>query len=519
MTEAVPANSDVPSGGSEPGRLPLPPELSPRGRKARAATVTPHRSRGRRAVRYASWVSVTASALVLILSAAGFAYYEHLNGNIHRVGVFDQITGHRPPPAADGAENILVVGDDSRVGATPQQLATENTQQDGGSNNTDTIIVLHLAPNNGPATLISFPRDSFVPIPGHGTFKINAAYAYGEADHKGGGPALLTQTIENLSGLHIDHFISVGLYQFINIANAIGGVKVCISTRGGAHDHFSGIDLPQGVSTISGAQALAFVRQRHGLPEGDIDRIKRQQRFITAVVQKAKSERNPATINDVLEKVTSSLTVDSGLSGIALAKLADRLKSLSPADVRFVTIPTENIDAMTASGVSYVKLDPTAIKNFFANIKAERDPYAQTPSPLTTTAAASPSQTHVIVDNGSGVNGLASQTRSELERYGYVVDSIGTVSASSSTIRYNPADAAAAKALSEAVPSATLQEDASVTPGAVVLTLASSDTTVQSPNTPPASSAPTPSTSATQPGVTTAAGTTGSSIDGVPCGP
>lgn len=469
-------------------------------------------------VRYASWVSVVASALVLILSGAAFTYYQHLNGNIHRISVFSQISGHRPAEAADGAENILVVGDDSRVGETPAELALEHTQQDGGGTNTDTIIVMHLAPNNGPATLISFPRDSYVPIPGHGVFKINSAYADGEADHKGGGPALLTQTIENLSGLHIDHFISVGLGQFITIANAIGGVQVCVTTPGGAHDKNSGVDLPYGVSTISGSQALAFVRQRDGLPQGDIDRIKRQQRFITAVVQKAKNERNPATINAVLEKVTSSLTVDSGLSGIGLAKLANRLKDLSPADIRFVTIPTANIDATSPTGVSYVQLDTTKLATFFANIKAERDPYAPAPSPVSGATALSPAETHVIVDNGSGAGGLASRTRTALEGYGFVVDSIGTVSGQSTSIRYNPADAGAAKELALAVPSATVTEDSSVTPGAVVLTLGSSDVTIQSPTTtPPTSSAPSPSASSSD-GTTNAAGSS-DEMDGVPCGP
>lgn len=472
--------------------------------------------------RYASWVSVVASALVLILSGAAFVYYEHLNGNIHRVSVFDQIKGHRPVAAQDGAENILVVGDDSRVGATAAQLAQEHTTQDGGGNNTDTIFVLHLAPKSGPATLISFPRDSFVPIPGHGTFKINAAYSYGEADHKYGGPALLTQTIENLSGLHIDHFMSVGLGQFIDISNAIGGVKVCISTPGGAHEKNSGIDLPQGVSTISGPQALAFVRQRHGLPEGDIDRIKRQQRFITAVVQKAKSERNPATVNTILEKVTSSITVDSGLSGIALAKLANRLKNLPPADIRFVTIPiaNSNASATLSNGqiVSYVKLNMTKVQTFFANIRAERDPNAPPVSPVATTTPASPAATHVIVDNAAGLSGLASATRSKLEGYGFTVDSVGDASATATSIRYNPADAAAAKELSLAVPSATVIDDHAVTAGAVVLTLTSGNVTIQSPTAPAASlSTPAPTVTSSS-GLITAAGTR-NEVNGVPCGP
>ncbi len=532
-----------PTGASEPGRLPLPPQLSPRGRRAARA----QRSRGRRATRYASWVAVTASALVLVLSGAAYAYYVHLNGNISRESVFDRIKGHRPAAARDGAENILVVGDDSRVGETAAELRAESTTDDGGSNNTDTIIILHLAPNNGPATLISIPRDSFVPIPGHGTFKINSAYADGESKAKGDGPALLTQTVENLSGLHIDHFISVGLGQFINISNAIGGVKVCVvnpSLRagyikngnnqfvripsrdvGGAFDPYSGISLSPGVSTISGSQALAFVRQRHGLPDGDIDRIKRQQRFITAIVAKAKGERNPATINAVLEKVTKSLTVDSGLSLIGLAQLGDRLKNLQPADIRFATVPVANIGAMTPSGVSYVQLDMPKLATFFANVKAERDPNAAAPTPAVTPVP--PADVHLSVLNGSGVGGGAGRARTALQQYGFVVASVGNASRTSTTeIRYNAADASAAQELGRAVPSATLVPDSSVPAGGVELVLGSNYAGVQDPAAAATHSAtptptPTPSASSTAPGTTTAGGllSGADTEDGVPCGP
>lgn len=532
---------DRPDDATE-GRLPLPAELSPRMRRSRQGVPRTgasqggggaYRPRGRRAARFASWLAVTASVLVLVLSGAAFAYYEHLDGNIHRVPVFNRITGSRPSTAVDGAQNILVVGSDSRSGQTAAQLAQEHTTQDGGALNTDTIIVLHLAPNGGPATLISIPRDSYVPIPGHGTFKINSAYADGEADRPGNGPALLTQTVEDLTGLHIDHFITVGFSQFIDISNAIGGVNVCVVNPavqghgqydGGAYDPYSGTKLSRGVHTISGPTALAFVRQRHNLPGGDLDRIHRQQRFITAIEKKASQTTNPLTINAVLEQATKSLTVDSGLSGTALAALALRLKALKPADIRFATVPIADPAAMSPSGVSYVQLDMTKLTTFFANVRAERDPNAAPPvTPAPSASSLSPAEVTLTVQNGSGVTGGAAKARSELSGYGYQVSSVGTTTqTASTTIRYDPADAAAAAELKKAVPSAQLVSDASVTAGTVELVLGGDYGGTRDPATAPSSSptVPTPTSTGPAKGTTTAGSlVAGMSIDGVPCGP
>lgn len=521
----MPGPTDAPD-----GRLPLPAELSPRGRGSHPAAP---RSRGRRVARVASWTAVTASVLVLVLSGAAFAYYEHLNGNVSRVPVFSRITGHRPAEAADGAENILVVGSDSRNGQTAAQLQQERTTTDGGAVNTDTIIIVHLAPHDGPATLISIPRDSYVPIPGHGVFKVNAAYADGENDQKGNGPALLTQTVENLSGLHIDHFVSVGFGQFIDISNAIGGVKVCVINPdvqghgiydGGAYDQVSegtGLRLTKGVHTISGPTALAFVRQRKNLPDGDLDRIHRQQRFITGVVQKASHTTNPLTINQVLEKATVSLTVDSGLSGTALARLAARLKGLKPAYIRYATVPVANEAAMSPAGVSYVQLDMARLQTFFANVQAERDPYAVPPTP--TASGLTPADVTVSVLNGSGVAGGAGKARTALQGYGYGIASLGNTDQTASTaIRYNPADAGAAAELRKAVPAAKLVSDATVTAGTVDLVLGGDVSGTQDPATAPSSAkpAPSPTGSAPAPGTTTAGSLiAGKNIDGVPCGP
>ena len=500
-------------------------------------------------MRIGAWFAVGASVLVLGLSGAAFAYYLHLKGNIH--GIPLTITGTRPAKAVDGAENILIVGDDDRTGLSAAELHALSTTNDGGSNNTDTIIIMHLAPNDGPATLVSIPRDSYVAIPGHGTFKINSAYADGEADVKGGGPALLTKTVEQLTGLHIDHFISVSFGQFVNISNAIGGVQVCVENPSlvgyqaddgvtvptqyehGAYDpKYDGLELPAGVQTISGATALKFVRQRHDLPDGDIDRIHRQQRFITAVVAKAEKTTNPATLNAVLETATKSLTVDDGLKkGLALLDLIDRLRNLKPGQIRFATVPILNQDAFSSTGVSYVELDTAKLPTFFANLTAERDPNGPaattTPSATATVTPATPGETTLTVENGSGVSGAAGRTRTSLESYGFQVPSVGTVAITvTTTIRYNPADAAEAAELAKSVTGASLVSDTTQSAGTLALTLGTGFTGVHSPTTaattsPSATTSTSPSaSSSTGDGTTSAASLDqGQTIGGVPCGP
>jgi hypothetical protein len=282
------------------------------------------------------------------------------------------------------------------------------------------------------------------------------------------------------------------------------------------------------VHTIDGATALAFVRQRDNRPEGDLDRIHRQQRFITAVVAKAEKTTNPATINDVLETATKSLTVDSGLSGLTLLDLADRLRNLKPADIRFATVPVANIAAtaeLHGNLEDIVALNMTKLKTFFTNLAAERDPNAAAPTAPSTTSsepAVAPSTVALTVQNGSGVNGAAGRTQTSLKAYGFQVPSVGTVDITDTThVLYNPADAAAAAEVGRAVPSATLTSDSSLTAGTVELVLGTDFAGVQNPTAASATPTPTVTTSSSAGDGTTSAGNldAAQTIDGVPCGP
>jgi len=497
--------------GRPPGRLPLPPELSPR----RRGTSVPTSRVGRSAwARIVSAIAGLLSVFVLATSALAYGYLHQLNGNITRANVFDTIGGQRPAKVSNGTQNILLVGSDNRTGATKAQLAAANTTQDGGGVNTDTLILLHIPAGNGQVTMVSFPRDSWVAIPGHHMFKINGAFQEGESAHKGGGPALLVQTVENLAGIRIDHYIQVNFFQFIDITNALGGVQVCLSQP--AKDGYSGINLPAGVQRINGAQALAFVRQRHGLAGADFSRIQRQQRFASAVVQKAKSIRNPTTLNDLLQQVTQSLTVDSGESAQDLLALGNRLKNVNPASIHFTTIPTldqgaNHLPPGYRTEINYVTVDPAAVQRFMANVAAGRDPNAAPAAPLDTASPVPPTQVRIQVRNGSGVAGKAGTTRDALTPFGFVVDSIGNAPGTAqTTIRYGNSQAGAAKELSKAVRGAELVPDASL--GATLeLVIGKSGGTVSDPAasapvTSPKPSAPAPSASPSPSGAPSTSG-------------
>ncbi|MGF7239489.1 MAG: LCP family protein [Frankia sp.] len=302
----------------------------------------PRRRRGRRdngdltpIASLLRWVGGLLSVMIFLVTVAGFGFYRYFDQRINRVAL--HLGTHRPAPAPPGDVNYLLVGTDSRAG-------TDGEYGSAAGQRSDTTILAHLD-QNGTTTMVSFPRDMWVDIPGHGMGKINTAISTG-------GPSLLVSTIEQLTDITIDHYVSVDLAGFKAMTNAIGSVTVCVAPLPAARrdagfnnlaDHYSGWSGHVGLNRLDGDQALSFVRQRHGLPGGDLDRIRRQQQFIGAVFRKATGTgvlTNPSRLEGLLATVTSAVTVDNGTNLSDLRRLATRLRGLDASKIQFMTVPT-----------------------------------------------------------------------------------------------------------------------------------------------------------------------------------
>ena len=373
-----PSSDDAASGGpGQRGALPaLPPELDPRGRRvarreARSTSGPTARPARTGPARTKLIVLVVCTALSVGLVAFAGTYwwkFHQFKSNLSRLDI-SAAQATSPGDIDGGDQNILVVGNDDRTDMTDAEVHELHTGRSGGSLNTDTMMIIHVPADGSRATLISLPRDSYVAIPGHGKAKLNSAYpdaytaAHGSrASKRTAGANLLVRTVQALTGLHVDHYVQVDLLGFYRISNAIGGVTVnmCAAVK----EKNSGIHLHKGKNVIKGVQALAFVRQRYGFPNGvgDLDRVKRQQYFLTAAFRKIVSAGivlNPFKLQDLLGAISSSLYVDQSLDPL---KLGRQLENLTADKITGKTIPTDGF-ADTDVG-SVVVVHPAAVQAF-----------------------------------------------------------------------------------------------------------------------------------------------------------
>ncbi|MGH3492511.1 MAG: LCP family protein [Sciscionella sp.] len=431
------------------------------------------------------------SAAVLVLTGAGWTTIHQLSSGLSTADVLDSHSA-----AATGPQNILLVGIDTRTDAQGNPLPAKllsrlhaGSSSDGGDS-TDTMMIVHIPAGGGKATAISIPRDSYVQIAGgYGKHKINSAYSYAQLATRKTlsaqgvrGPQLATEsaqagarnsikTVERLTGLTITHFASVNLIGFYDISNAIGGVQVCLKAP--SHDPVTGATFPGGVQTISGAKALSFVRQRHGLPLGDLDRIKRQQTFLAAVAKKVLSAgtlTDPNALHRLIGAIQRTVTLDQNWD---LLGFAQQLQGLTGGNIHFVTIPIVKLTYPTPSDGDAVKVDPNAVKAF-VNAKTSA---TRPPNPDLTSASKAPgnSATTVDVRNDSGRTGLAARTEHTLRGKGYTAGSTGNGSArQSSTVSYASGSRTAAKKIADGLGGGlSIQLDSSLRPGHVQLDLGS----------------------------------------------
>src|SRR3954471_11947858 len=428
---------------------------------------------GRGAVPHGARVAVRAafallSLLLLIGSGVAWADFKDFSAHVPH--------GDPVPPLADGqadadgsGQNILLVGNDTRAGATRAELRALHAGHDRTTANADTMMLLHVPDGGGRPTLVSFPRDSWVTIPGHGKGKINSAYpaAYNAAKNAGrdeqqaqsAGILLTIKAINALTGLHVDHYMQVSLLGFYRISEAIGGVTVCLNQAQNAttdRDEFgsgySGIDLPKGISVIKGAQALAFVRQRHGLPHGDLDRVKRQQYFLKAAFAKVTSAGvllNPFKLRDLLTAVGSSLLTDPKLDLISLAR---QFESVTAGKIDFATIPNNGAQLIYPDGVatSIVEVNHSAMPAFVAQLEGKGDEAFKRARP------AAPATVTVDVLNGTDTPRLAARNAAALRRLGFKVNTVDSATSTTpaTTVQYPPGREAQAKAVLRQVPHA-----------------------------------------------------------------
>ena len=262
-------------------------------------------------------------------------------------------------PADQPGKTFLLVGSDSRAGLSKAEQKRLGTGSTAGQR-TDTIMLVYVPPGGKPA-LISVPRDSYVDIPKNGKNKINAAYAFG-------GPELLVQTVEQNSGLRIDGYMEIGFGGFVNIIDALGGIRMCLPNA--IKDRDSHIDLRKGCQTLSGTEALGYVRMRKADPLGDLGRVERQREMLAAVAKKAAS---PATVLNPVRywkfnmAVADAIKLGRDTSLPEALSLAYAMKRISGGSGLTLTVPVSSTGAPTPVG-SAVLWDPNKAKAMFSAI-------------------------------------------------------------------------------------------------------------------------------------------------------
>ncbi|WP_343287241.1 LCP family protein [Gordonia sp. SID5947] len=481
----------APGGGPDTGGpgLDVPPRAAAAGRRrpprqradpeaAAESTGTPAAARVRKQFSWRSRTTRTGlgRGLVALLSVAvllctGYAWnsVSNLNSNI------TQLAGLGLGGADDGAVDILLVGTDSRTDAkgnplSPSELKMLRSGEEVATN-TDTILLIRIPNDGSSATAISIPRDSYVDVPGIGKSKINAAYGTtkegvreravesgesetaAEKDGTQAGRKALIDTVANLTGVKVDHYAEVGLLGFVLLTNAVGGVDVCLNEA--VREPFSGARFHAGRQTLNGPKALSFVRQRHGLPRGDLDRITRQQVFMASLTQKMLSAHlltDPGKLDELQRAVSRSVVIDNDWD---IVKFAEQLKDLSGGRVKFATIPVVTEQGWSDDGQqSVVQVDPKQVHNFtddLLNSKKDDD---------------TPDRADYTVDvvNAGTIDGLASNVSNILTTKGFQAGKTGTGESNdkNSVVYAHSADDTGARQLAKDLGGAEVRADSSI---------------------------------------------------------
>ncbi|MFE2645896.1 LCP family protein [Streptomyces nigra] len=297
-----------------------------------------------------TWVrrgAVGAGVLLLAAAGTGWLVYAKLDGNITpdeaAAAELARYEKERPSAAVRGAQNILVIGSDSRAGDGNRRYG-----RDSGTERSDTTILLHLSADHRSATAVSIPRDLMVDVPGCRRTeggRSRPMFAMFNYAFQVGGSACTIRTVERMTNIRVDHHMVVDFHGFKEMVDAVDGVEICLTKP--IRDKAAKLRLPAGKVTLDGEQALGYVRARKSLGDGsDTDRMERQQRFLAALVHKVRGNDvllNPVRLYPVLDAATSSLTTDPALASLrGLYDLVRSVRDIPTERVQFLTVPRES---------------------------------------------------------------------------------------------------------------------------------------------------------------------------------
>ena len=452
------------------------------------ARSTPHRRRrqpeGRRTryslgQRAAAWTSVAVVAVLVAGALVAYAKYRSYWDSIQRVDVAGLVG--RQPPKLNNAENILLIGSDTRV----HQRGIGGSQGLTPGQRSDTLMLLHISPGHHRITVVSIPRETMVPI-------LSCAASDGTTGQQAepgqelinaplnfGGPACTWKTFEAVTHIHVDHFVQLDFTGFEKIINDLGGVNVCLPVK--VDDPLSGLNLSAGVHHVFGREALAFWRTREDLGDGsDLERITRDQYLMAGLVQGIVHSgllSSPGEMLKVVGDATDAMATDTGLDQDAMLQIGESLRGVTAGSVQLITAPNVPWPA-NANDVEFRQPQADELFSTIQHDTVLPKAAKKTKPTAPPVVEAVPSQVKVDVLNGSGGQLVAAQAGSDLASRGF--DVVGTGDAStfgytSSLIEYAAAsDLPAVNTLKAQLSNVQVAHDPALTPGTVTLIIGSS---------------------------------------------
>ncbi|WP_167310068.1 LCP family protein [Streptomyces griseoflavus] len=411
------------------------------------------------------WVMRTVTTLsVVVLASAGIghAVMSSLDEDITRVDPFRDMKNR---PEAGHGMNILLVGTDGR-----ERIGEEERRKYrlGGApcHCTDTMMIVHISADRDRASVVSLPRDSYAVTPPHTDrvsgehhkghpVKLNAAYAEG-------GPRLTVRTVEKMTRVKIDHYLEVDFTSFMKTVDVVGGVEICTGTP--LKDKYTGLDLPAGRHTLEGGRALQYVRARHVDGASDLSRMKRQQHFMAALVDRATSSGillNPMKFRDVTRAVLGSVRADKGFGTGEFLDLGRAMRNFSPSSSEFTTVPIGRMGYAVKGVGSTLKWDAEKAEHIFEALRRDRPLSARRTADAALRVPVDPRQIRVQVENGTHTAGLGRRVDAALAATGFATTRAPANAAHQdvrrTVVAYDPRWDRSAKSLAAALPGSELR--------------------------------------------------------------